>query len=303
MFRDSVLDFDHNFFETLPPLAYTASATKNPGAGSLIEVTELFPGTDRRDRKRIQGDRSKNRNGSLYSRSPAQSSHDSKKASTTDDTMQLDDTKYKMYIYNLEDELAECDSPEEKLIFLPDIEKHMSKIPQSILRPPQQPISTNTDVVLYNVPTSLSIPKEQDSVRKAIIETRARARERQAQEIQDGVTLPPLSKVGSNLTFGDTTKPIMADGFGSKIRQSSTNNATSRNTFGLSAQNPLPTSYPAPQINGITNVNTPIFPPLTPSHFMNEYSAKPFINSYNTSKPIDIHQEVVVDDPDAMEIG
>lgn len=34
-------------------------------------------------------------------------------------------------------------------------------------------------MVLYNVPSSLSVPEEQDNVRKAIIESRARAREKQ----------------------------------------------------------------------------------------------------------------------------
>ena len=34
-------------------------------------------------------------------------------------------------------------------------------------------------MVLYNVPSSLTVPEEQDSVRRAILETRARARQRQ----------------------------------------------------------------------------------------------------------------------------
>lgn len=39
-------------------------------------------------------------------------------------------------------------------------------------------------MILYSVPTSLTVPEEQDKVRKAIIESRARAREKQVQEAQ-----------------------------------------------------------------------------------------------------------------------
>lgn len=97
--------------------------------------------------------------------------------------MQLDDTKDKVYIYNLDDELSDMEPVEEKLIFLPDIEKRLTKIPKSILTS-HQPSTTSSEMVLYNVPASLSVPEEQDNVRKAIIETRARARERQLQEAQ-----------------------------------------------------------------------------------------------------------------------
>lgn len=92
--------------------------------------------------------------------------------------MQLDDTKDKVYIKNLDDELADIESEEEKLIFLPDIEKKLGKIPKSVLLGEAHPCTGN-EVVLYSVPSSLSVPEEQDKVRKAIIESRARAREKQ----------------------------------------------------------------------------------------------------------------------------
>ena len=92
--------------------------------------------------------------------------------------MQLDDTKDRVYIHNLDEELADIDSEEEKLVFLPDIEKKLSKIPKSVLLGEAHP-STGNEVVLYSVPSSLSVPEEQDNVRKAIIESRARAREKQ----------------------------------------------------------------------------------------------------------------------------
>ena len=104
--------------------------------------------------------------------------------------MQMDDTKDKVYIYNLDDELKAVDEDEEKLVFLPDIERKLSRIPKSLLQGHGQPLA-NSEVVLYQVPSSLSVPVEQDNVRKAIIESRARARKKQLDEaklVQDGVT-------------------------------------------------------------------------------------------------------------------
>ncbi|KAI9873686.1 MAG: hypothetical protein M1830_010721 [Pleopsidium flavum] len=114
----------------------------------------------------------------------AQPAHEgSKGAGAGLDSMQLDDTKNKVYIYNLDDELSGIESEEEKLIFLPDIEKRLTKIPKSVLSHSDRP-TTSSEMILYNVPQSLSVPQEHDNVRKAIIETRARARERQARALE-----------------------------------------------------------------------------------------------------------------------
>lgn len=114
-------------------------------------------------------------------------------ADTSLDSMQLDDSKNKVYIYNIDDELSGTESEQEKLIFLPEIEKRLTKIPKSVLTNNERP-ATSGEIVLYNVPQSLSVPHEQDSVRKAIIETRARAREmamKAAKEPQiNGGTVP-----------------------------------------------------------------------------------------------------------------
>ena len=101
--------------------------------------------------------------------------------SNGNDTMQLDDTKYKVYIHNLDEELADIASEEEQLVFLPDIDKKLNKIPKSVLTGHVDHVK-NRQMVLYSVPTSLSVPREQDNVRKAIIESRARARDKQAEE-------------------------------------------------------------------------------------------------------------------------
>lgn len=126
--------------------------------------------------------------------------------------MQLDDTKDKIYIYNLDDELRAVDEDEEQLVFLPDIERKLNKIPKSVLRDHSHP-TTNSEVVLYQVPSSLSIPEHQDNVRKAIIESRARLREKQAEEATlehkgSSTTLPPVDDVGQ---FGHGTAVPVED--------------------------------------------------------------------------------------------
>ena len=107
----------------------------------------------------------------------------------------MDDTKDKVYIYNLDDELKAVDEDEEKLVFLPDIERKLNRIPKSLLRGHTQP-SGNSEVVLYQVPSSLSVPEEHDNVRKAIIESRARAREKQLELVQASITKSTASTNG-----------------------------------------------------------------------------------------------------------
>ncbi|KAH0254828.1 hypothetical protein KCU91_g17790, partial [Aureobasidium melanogenum] len=92
--------------------------------------------------------------------------------------MQVDDTKDRVYIHNLDDELADIESDEEKLIFLPDIEKKLNAIPRHILVGEKK--DSHQELVLYNLPPSLSVPIEQDNVRKAILEARERAKEKVA---------------------------------------------------------------------------------------------------------------------------
>ncbi|KAH6650108.1 hypothetical protein F5144DRAFT_34565 [Chaetomium tenue] len=142
--------------------------------------------------------------------------HHSRKPPTDDDTqMQLDDTKHKVYIYNLDDELSSSDNDsdhESKLVFLPDIEKHLrsSRIPSHVLdpRPGSGGGGAGKELVLYRLPSSLTVPEEQDSVRKAIIEARERARERQRAEKEQrdapGVVVPEVmpSSPSSSLVGG-----------------------------------------------------------------------------------------------------
>ena len=105
---------------------------------------------------------------------------------THDDAMLVEDTPHRVYIHDLAAELSDIESDEDNPIFLSDIEAHLSKIPRHVLLgPPPKPTEHN-QVVLYNVPASLTVPEEHDNVRKAIVEARQRIREKQV----SGITEP-----------------------------------------------------------------------------------------------------------------
>lgn len=104
------------------------------------------------------------------------------------DSMQVDDSKHKVYIFNMDDELSsESEDEEGKLVFLPDIGKHLrdNRIPAHILANPEGELA-GMQMVLYSDPKSLTVPEERDGVRKAIIEARQRAREKQRLEREGG---------------------------------------------------------------------------------------------------------------------
>lgn len=115
--------------------------------------------------------------------------------------MQLDDTKYTTYVHNLDQELAEPDTPAEELVLIPLAAKMIS-VPESILSEPAQ----SKALVLYRDPSSLSIPREQDCVRKAILDSRARARAKQASCQQDDAKRSPSNEAGT-----DTPRPYHED--------------------------------------------------------------------------------------------
>lgn len=101
--------------------------------------------------------------------------------------MNLDDSKHHIYIHDLDEELASIESDEERLVFLPDVEKRLANLPKSVLTSETAP--RGKEVVLYSVPESLSLPPEQDNVRKAILEARERAREMQANAMKGDMGL------------------------------------------------------------------------------------------------------------------
>lgn len=95
--------------------------------------------------------------------------------------MHVDETKDRVYIHDLDAELAGVSDTddEERIVFLPDIERRLNKVPRQVLTEEKSEEANGQEIVLYSVPHSLSLPEEQDSVRKAIIEARVRAREQQ----------------------------------------------------------------------------------------------------------------------------
>lgn len=96
--------------------------------------------------------------------------------------MAIDDTRDRVFIQDLDAELADIESDEEKLVFLPDIEKKLSKLPKQVLYGSRDDDHDGQELVLYGVPKSLTVDEGHDSVRKAIIESRERAREKAAED-------------------------------------------------------------------------------------------------------------------------
>lgn len=105
--------------------------------------------------------------------------------STTTDGMEVEDTPHRVYIHDLAAELSDIESDEENPIFLSDIEKHLSKIPKHVLMGPEPKTNEHNQMVLYNVPTSLTVPEDRDNVRKAIVEARQRIRNKQANPVME----------------------------------------------------------------------------------------------------------------------
>jgi hypothetical protein len=104
--------------------------------------------------------------------------------------MEVEDTPNRVYIHDLAAELSDIESDEDNPIFLSDIEKHLSKIPKHVLLGPEPARTEHNQMVLYNVPASLTVPEGQDIVRKAIVEARQRIREKQASPLSEPGRLP-----------------------------------------------------------------------------------------------------------------
>lgn len=98
--------------------------------------------------------------------------------------MQIEDTKTKIYIHDLDAELEgeiSDDEGAEHLIFLPDIDRQLQDLSKQLLISDTNVAARGNELVLYSVPKSLSVPEAEDGVHKAIAEARARARERSIQ--------------------------------------------------------------------------------------------------------------------------
>lgn len=96
--------------------------------------------------------------------------------------MRVDDEPHRIYIHDLDAELADTAPEEERLVFLPDIEKHFSKIPHQVLDSANDNDDSSRALVLYDVPKSLTMDEGHSQVRQAIEAARQRAREKAAEE-------------------------------------------------------------------------------------------------------------------------
>jgi hypothetical protein len=104
--------------------------------------------------------------------------------------MTVDDTPHRVIINDLEAEIAQIEADEAvdaATVFLPDIDKKVSAIPQRLLqhRAEASLPASNTALVLYREPVSITVPEEDDVVRKTIIAARARAREKAVEDQRD----------------------------------------------------------------------------------------------------------------------
>lgn len=110
--------------------------------------------------------------------------------SNNDDFMPVDDNPHRIFIDDLDAAIAEIEAEEraakekqqEQAFFLPDdVEKEMSSVPNHVLKNNAsgaiEPAPSQA-LVLYKDPLSLSIPEEDDAVRKAVHEARQRIRDR-----------------------------------------------------------------------------------------------------------------------------
>lgn len=97
------------------------------------------------------------------------------------DLMFVDDTKDRIYVHDLESEIAEIEDNENPIIFIPELDKKITSIPPSVLGGGAI-ASPDNQMVLYKVPSSLTVSEDRDNVRKAILEARARAREKHVHE-------------------------------------------------------------------------------------------------------------------------
>ncbi|BCS21401.1 uncharacterized protein APUU_21833S [Aspergillus puulaauensis] len=97
------------------------------------------------------------------------------------DAMMLDDTNTTVYIHDLEQELAETEALDQAVTILPGLE---DKLPMTKLLVENNKPQCR-ELVVYKEPESLTVPKDKDQVRRALMETRERARLGQRAHLSD----------------------------------------------------------------------------------------------------------------------
>ncbi|KAJ9661802.1 hypothetical protein H2198_001767 [Neophaeococcomyces mojaviensis] len=122
-----------------------------------------------------------------YPASVSQTSTHCDNTRDVDDYMPVDETSDRVWVHDLDAEIREIEAEEAKNkngIQISEAGKEYSKLPEHILRQSlkvEDP-AKSLQMVLYRDPISISVPQEEDAVRKAILEARRRMRERQHEE-------------------------------------------------------------------------------------------------------------------------
>jgi hypothetical protein len=96
-----------------------------------------------------------------------------------------------VFIDNLSDYDTSSDEEEGEggLLFVPDIEKKLNAIPKSLLMPKrdEEDEGKGMELVLYQVPQSLSVSGDEDGVRKVVMESRERMRRERLEASMSGM--------------------------------------------------------------------------------------------------------------------
>ena len=138
----------------------------------------------------------------------------------------------RIIINDLSAELEEIEAAErlqrerdqEQAFFLPDdIEDKISGVPAHLLRNSQSNHNSSgaaapdsRALILYKLPSSISVPEEEDAVKKALLETRRRMRERQKEPPPPS----PFTETHTDMHDTDTDHPDQAEPY---IRHGLTN--------------------------------------------------------------------------------
>ncbi|RPB20273.1 hypothetical protein L211DRAFT_813515 [Terfezia boudieri ATCC MYA-4762] len=86
-----------------------------------------------------------------------------------------------VYVSDLDSD-SESDA-DDKVVYLPDVERKLNRIPYQLVSERSKDLPTSTELVLYSVPSSISVPEQKDVVRRAIIESRQRLREKTVEAV------------------------------------------------------------------------------------------------------------------------
>lgn len=135
-----------------------------------------------------------------------------------EDIMPVDENPNLIVINDLDAEIAAIEADEAAAassLVHPDFDKQVSAIPQELLQQKPQP-QMSTALILYKDPISISVPEEEDAVRRSIIDARRRVRERnalnRAEQRREGIDmLDSWQQGGTSIHEPEDRMPIPYD--------------------------------------------------------------------------------------------